>query len=139
MNRHSARLCAVQALYAMDIGKDDHIASVVSHVLSEQSNVTEQDANYVMSLVTGTQEHLEDIDAILRTHVEGWTLDRIARVELSVLRLACYELQHAHDVDVPVIVDEAVEIAKAFSNEPAAKFVNGVLAKVSPVIVKHRP
>ncbi len=132
MRRHKARECALQALFAVDVGKADPV-DAVRHVLEEERHVSEADEAYVMRLVNGTTSSLSDIDQLLSQHVEGWNVDRIGRVEMSVLRLAIYELREEQDVDFATIVDEAVQLTKSFSDEAAGRFVNGVLAKVGSI------
>ena len=132
MRRHEAREYALQALFAVDVGKADPV-DAVRHVLEEERHVSEADEAYVMRLVNGTTSSLSDIDQLLSQHVEGWNVDRIGRVEMSVLRLAIYELREEQDVDFATIVDEAVQLTKSFSDEAAGRFVNGVLAKVGSI------
>ncbi len=134
MKRHEARQRALQALYQIDVGKGETEAAI-AHVLEDVSGPIEAgDWAYIRRLVHGTTERLPEIDDILASRVEGWHLDRLARVDLNVLRLAVYELLVESDVDVATIVDEAVELAKDFGTDESGKFVNGVLARVLPVV-----
>ncbi|MBX5436305.1 MAG: transcription antitermination factor NusB [Alicyclobacillaceae bacterium] len=137
MRRHEARRCALQALYQVDVGKAAP-DEAVSHVLEEAGQATPADQAYVQRLVRGTRSNVERIDQLLAAHVQGWRLDRIAKVELNILRLALYELLNERDVDVPTVIDEAVELAKAFGTEASGKFVNGVLARVLPAVEQAR-
>ncbi|GGI95886.1 N utilization substance protein B [Alicyclobacillus cellulosilyticus] len=138
MGRHEARRCALQALYQIDVGRV-RPAAAVAHVLAEAEHPKrERDAEYVRTLVEGTAAHREAIDELLAKHVQGWRLDRIAKVDLNVLRLAVYELMYERDVDVATIVDEAVELAKEFGTEASGRFVNGVLARVLPAATAFR-
>lgn len=137
MRRHEARERALQALYQIDVGKVE-VTPAIHHVLEDESNITDVDLSYVTRLVVGTRSEIDTIDTLLSTHVQGWQLDRIARVDLNVLRLALYELLHESDVDTATIVDEAVELAKSFGSETSSKFVNGVLAKLLPVVAASR-
>lgn len=133
MKRHEVRQRALQALYQMDVGRAE-ASDAIAHVIEDEFNPTSGDLAYLRTLVEGTQAHQVRIDELLSSHVEGWQLDRIARVDLSILRLAMYELLEEPDVDAATVVDEAVELAKAFSTEPSGKFINGVLAKLLPVV-----
>lgn len=137
MNRHTARQCAVQALFAMEVGKAEP-AKAIQHVLSEQGNVSDTDQGYVERLVYGTRDLMEEIDDTLAHYVEGWSPSRMAKVELNILRLAVYELVREQDTDFAVVVDEAVQLSKSLSNETSAKFVNGVLAKLGPHVTLHQ-
>jgi N utilization substance protein B len=132
VRRHDARQYALQALFAVDVGRAK-AHDAVAHVLAE----TESDASgqeYVRWLVNGVLEHQARIDTILSSRVEGWTLDRMAAVDRNILRLAVFELLCEQDVDVPTIIDEAVELAKEFGSEESGRFVNGVLSRVLDAI-----
>lgn len=137
MRRHELRRRALQALFQVDVGKTD-IQEAIDHVLEGESDASDSDVRYVTKLVRGTRDHIEEIDALLSERVQNWRLDRMAKVDLNVLRMATYELCYEHDVDVATIVDEAVEVAKAFSTNESGKFVNGVLAKILPVAEARR-
>ena len=136
MTRHEARQRALQALYQIDVGKADVMPAIV-HVL-EDTTVSDADLSFIQKLVQGTQHHVNEIDEILEKNVQGWNMDRIARVELNVLRMALYELMHESDVDVATILDEAVELAKEYSTDASGKFVNGVLARLLPLVESVR-
>ncbi|MCL6506965.1 MAG: transcription antitermination factor NusB, partial [Bryobacteraceae bacterium] len=127
MRRGELRQKALQALYQMDVGKAEADAAV-HHVMSEVEGVLDGDLRYVQQLVSGTSGHLEELDELLQGAVEGWQLQRIAAVERNVLRLATYESLYELDVDVAVILDQAIELAKSFGSEESGRFVNGVLA-----------
>lgn len=132
MKRREARQIALQALFEVDMGKVEPGAAV-AHVFEDvKEKVPKKTVDYVEWLVEGTTAHLVDIDVVLTGHLEGWTLPRLARVDLNVLRLAVFELMHEHDVDIATVCDEAVELAKYFSTDDSGKFVNGVLAKIVP-------
>lgn len=78
-------------------------------------------------LVSGTREHLEEIDGLIRGQAENWRLERMPAVDRNVLRLAVFEMLHETDVPKLVVVDEAVEIAKRFGSDQSGRFVNGLL------------
>jgi N utilization substance protein B len=133
MRRHEARQRALQALFQIDVGRV-RPTDAIQHVLGEVEGATDEDRSYVSWLVEGTAAHLADIDELLSTRVQGWSLDRMAAVDRNILRLAVFELLYEEDLDVATIVDEAVELAKEFSTEESGRFVNGVLARVLPAI-----
>lgn len=137
MKRHELRERALQALYQVDVGKAE-VDSAVQHVMEDDANVTPAERSFVQRMVRGASLETTEIDNLLNEHVQGWKLDRIARVDLNVLRLAMYELLHEFDVDIATIVDEAVELAKSFSTDESGKFVNGVLARLLPVVRDRR-
>lgn len=82
-------------------------------------------------LVRGVAEHRERIDIAIAARAEGWTLARMPVLDLSVLRLAAFELAERPDVPVAVVIDEAVELAKRFSTDNSGRFVNGVLSALA--------
>ncbi|CAM3793459.1 transcription antitermination factor NusB [Alicyclobacillus pomorum] len=137
MRRRELRQKALQSLYQIDVGKSDADAAI-RHVLEEAESMSDKDVQYVQKLVHGTTSHLAELDELLASSVQGWKLDRIASVDRNVLRLAVYELLYETDVDIATIVDEAVELAKAFSTEESGRFVNGVLAKILPTVRQNR-
>jgi N utilization substance protein B len=84
-------------------------------------------------LVEGVAEHRDQLDAVIAAHSKGWTLARMPAIDLTVLRIAAFELFHRPDVPVAVVLNEAVELAKRFSTDDSGRFVNGVLAAVARV------
>jgi len=85
-------------------------------------------------LVTGVERRTGDIDDLLARHATGWAVDRMPAVDRCVLRIAAYELLGEPDVPVAVIIDEAIELVKAYSTEDSGRFVNGVLAGIAAEI-----
>ena len=90
------------------------------------------------ALVSGVSEHREAIDAAIAGRARGWSLARMPLLDLSVLRLATFELMERPHVPVAVVIDEAVELAKRFSTDDSGRFVNGVLAALAPELRPQR-
>jgi transcription antitermination protein NusB len=126
VSRRVAREKALQSLYQIDMA-DVPVEEAIRHV-TEDGGL--KDLSFLRKLVTGTEANLERIDAVIGQYASGWELDRMASVDRNVLRLAVYELLHETDVPVSVVINEAVELAKAFSTPESGKFVNGVLGKI---------
>lgn len=82
---------------------------------------------FTRELVLGVEEHREDLDREIAAHLRGWTLERIAPLEGSIMRVAMYEMRHRDDVPTEVALDEAVALAKRYCSADAPGFVNGVL------------
>ncbi len=82
---------------------------------------------FAETLVSGVAENLEAIDSDLKSYSTNWALDRMARVDLAILRLASYELIHCLDVPHNVVINEAIELSKRFGTEESPAFINGVL------------
>lgn len=115
--------------YEKMFGCDDTYYDVL-----EKSGIVEEptsaDIEFASRMVSGVQENLEQIDGVLSEAAVGWTVDRMPKVDLSILRNAVYEICFAKDVPAAVAVNEAVELAKTFCDEKSPRFINGVLGKV---------
>ena len=86
---------------------------------------------FALALAQGTESHTQEIDACIAAHLHNWSMNRISRVALAVLRLAIYEMQHREDIPVSVSINEAVELAKKYGGEEDASFINGVLGSIA--------
>ncbi|OCA92645.1 transcription antitermination factor NusB [Pseudobacillus wudalianchiensis] len=124
MKRRTAREKSLQALYQMDVSGAEP-EEAIANVLGEEAA-----DEYLSKSVKGTFEHLEEIDATIKAHLEKWSFDRLARVDRNILRLAVFEMKYGDDVPVKVAINEAIELAKQFSDEQAGKFINGVLSRI---------
>jgi N utilization substance protein B len=124
-SRRHARELALQALYGAEIGHrpaSEMIDETVGTSAAADTRV------FVRDLVLGTLENEAESDAIISPLLEGWTLDRLPTIDRIVLRMSVFELRH-FATPGPVVINEAVELAKKFSTEDSGRFVNGVLAK----------
>lgn len=126
--RRMARELALQALFSVEVGKRD-----VSEVLEEYLSTYSESAQrlFVKELVLGTLDHAQESDQTIAPLLEGWTIERLPTIDRLLLRMATFELHHCPGVPRPVVINEAVELAKRFSTEDSGRFVNGVLAAVS--------
>ena len=91
----------------------------------------EEDMAYIRDKALNVILKSEEIDEMLNEHVTGWTTSRMNKVDLSILRLAVYEMKYDEDVPVGVAINEAVELAKKYSGDEGPAFINGVLARLS--------
>ena len=92
-------------------------------------NMKPEDETYISETSNKILEKLDEIDGMINQEAKGWTTERMGKIELTILRLAIYEIKFDEDVPAGVAINEAVEIAKKFGQEESAGFVNGVLAK----------
>ena len=92
---------------------------------------SEEAVAYARHLVAGVQEHHADIDELITTYADRWTIERMPVVDRNVVRIALFELLWTDDVPVPVAINEAVELAKAFSTDDSGRFVNGLLGRIA--------
>ncbi len=130
-NRHLGRIVALQTLYEYDfrISSTDQsvkLDEILGRNISRYKE-TIDDKTFIKDLVHGTQENFEKLDKIIGPIAPEWPVDQIARIDKIVLRIALYELLIDDDVPPKVVINEAVELAKAFGGENSSKFINGVL------------
>lgn len=117
----------MQALYCAEIGHRD-TGEVLDEVLGRKRDA---DRAFVKDLVYGTIENAPQSDEVIAPLLEGWTLDRLPTIDRLLLRMGVFELQHRPLTPKPVVINEAVELAKKFSTEDSGRFVNGVLSRAS--------
>ncbi len=126
--RRKGREFALQALYLADITRlpiEKAFRSLVSGE-SLDENVRE----FAHGLADGTYAKRDDLDTVIKKYAQNWDLARMAALDRNLLRLGAYEILFQQETPVSVVIDEAVEIAKAFSTPDSGKFVNGILDKV---------
>lgn len=124
MKRRVAREKALQALYQIDLS-DIPVDEAIENVLDG-----EEHNDFLHSLVVNTVEHLDEIDETIKRYLEKWSIDRLAKVDLNILRIGVYELLYNDEVPKNVAINEAIEVAKRFGDEKSSKFINGILSKV---------
>ena len=100
-----------------------------SFFLEEEEEISKEDSEYIRNKYENIVEHLEEIDASVNEKAKGWKTRRMAKVELSLIRLAVYEIQYDEDIPAGVAINEAVELAKKYGADSSPAFINGVLAK----------
>lgn len=131
-NRHLGRILALQSLYELDFRSEfpdnpPDMDEIIERNL-ERYKDTVEDKDFVRNLVRGTAAQAKELDAELQPIAPDWPIDQIARVDKCILRLSLYELKAGSDQAPPkVVINEAVELAKAFGADNSSKFVNGVL------------
>ena len=127
MARIAARAAAVQMVYESMMGGEGGEETLHGLIGLEPEAV---DQAFIDEILAGVQEKQDDLDAKIGQNLKDWSLDRISRVSLAVLRVAVYELDYMGDLPAAVVVNEAVTLAKRFDTPQAGKFVNGVLSSV---------
>ena len=124
--RSKARKRAVDVLYEADVRGDDRLSVLRDRIETANPPVPE----HTLRLVEGVAEHATRIDELIDTHASGWSIDRLPDVDRAILRMAVFELLWADDVPDAVVIDEAVELAKALSTDDSPGYVNGVLGAI---------
>jgi len=127
--RRHGRELAVQALYQIEVTEDASPRSLALFLSHFEGGAEAKE--FARRLIAGVLEHREEIDRRIKETAEHWKLDRIAKVDLVILRLATYELLHCPDIPLNVSLDEAIEIAKRFGSADSSTFINGVLDKIA--------
>ena len=134
-SRRKARAYALQILYASDTGGGvDVDAAAAGWGESFELDVDEAGRAFARSLAGSTVEHLPEVDEIITAASKNWRVERMARVDRNILRLATCELKHFVDVPVKVSINEAVELAKRFGTAESPAFVNGILDRVAAAL-----
>ena len=127
MGRRVSREKVMQLLYQMEICKDSR--ELQTKEIIEDSNIN--DKEYISDLMEGVFKNLKYLDKLIAMYSKGWKINRISKIDLSILRLSIYEISFRSDIPFNVSINEAVELAKKFSSQEAASFINGILGKIS--------
>jgi len=134
MGRKASREVAMKLLYQLDIQKGDREDQIANAI--EEYGLEAGDKKYVLDIVNGAYINKEIIDKIIEESASSWSVERISKVDLSILRLSIYEIKYREDIPLSVSINEAVELAKKFSGDESGSFINGVLGKVATDSVK---
>ena len=132
--RSRARELALQTLYQVDLTRETEHANIDAFL--DEQDAEDEPREFARSLVHGTLEHKEEIDATIAEVTQNWAISRMAVIDRNVLRLAAHELLHRDDIPPKVSVNEAIEIGKRFSTTNSGAFINGILDKI---MNQHRP
>lgn len=155
MSRKLARMGMMQILFVMNHNKDfseetmekvlatpreeDEVEEIYK-ILQRQNksfkrnllenNFSQGEASYIREEIPRLIENLESIDRIIESNLRNWSLDRLAQVDLAILRVAVYEFLYKEDIPKPVSINEAIEMAKLYSSEDSSRFINGILGSI---------
>lgn len=127
-NRHFARITLMQSLYEY-LQRDGDLVKIVNRNASKY-NFEDNNLKFIKKIGKGVKKNLVEIDKIINISAPEWPITQIAQVDLSILRLAIFELIFDDEVPPKAVINEAVELGKAFGGENTSKFVNGVLGTV---------
>ena len=134
--RRKAREAALRALYLWEIGRTDPHNAVETFFTAHMPDAPAPVRDFASELVLGTTSDLAAIDELIQAHSEHWRLERLAVIDRLVLRMAVWELRHPGDTPPAVVLNEAIELARTFSTDDAAGFVNGVLDAIRKAIAQ---
>ena len=145
MSRRNGRVIAFQALYSWDVTKasldellsfswlqkDSEIEAGQQTEPEELSENAKEERTFASLIIAGTISHIDEIDKLIEGHLSSsWSMDRISRVALAILRTSVYELLFQNGAEAKIVIDEAVNIAKDFDTDDSYKFINAVLDKI---------
>lgn len=130
MGRTELRQHIFKMLFLIEFNGKDEMSEQIELYLENLEDLSEKDRIYIENKYQLIVEKVEEIDELLNTNTTGWKTTRMNKVDLTILRLATYEIKWDEDVPVGVAINEAVELAKKYSSEEGASFVNGVLGKL---------
>jgi N utilization substance protein B len=126
MNRRTARKKAIQSLFQIDVSETEP-DEAIENILEEN----DEENDFLVTLVHGTVDHMNEIDEQIEKNVKHWTIERIGKVDRNVLRLAIFEMAYLEEIPEKVAMNEAIDLAKIFGGEQSGRFVNGVLSNIS--------
>jgi len=128
MGRKQAREGTMQLLFQMETIND--FSEEVLNTFLDNFTFDEMESKYINHSIYKIKENLNIIDRYIEQNLKGWSIDRLASVDLAVLRIAIYEILYRQDIPIEVSINEAIEIVKKLSNDDSFKFINGVLGGV---------
>ncbi len=145
MSRRNGRVIAFQALYSWDVTKasldelltfswlqkDSEIEGGSQEPSLELSESSKEERTFASLIIAGTISHIDEIDKLIENHLSSsWSMERINRVALAILRISIYEMLYQKEAEQKVVIDEAVNIAKDFDTDDSYKFINAILDKI---------
>jgi transcription antitermination protein NusB len=128
--RRKARKRALDVLYEADL-RDLPPMQVLTTYLDRIAKPRPDHLDYTVTLIEGVSKNLDRIDELIASYAEGWTIDRMPVVDRNLARIAVFELLYVGEIDDPVAISEAVELAKQMSTDDSPRFLNGLLGRIA--------
>ena len=128
LSRRKARIAALEMLYQLDMADGD--IKDITAMQFEEKNLAKDAEGFILRLVNGVWEHKREIDRLIETNAENWSVYRITLIDRNILRLAAFEMVYCPDIPFKVAIDEAIEIGKIYGAEDSGAFINGILDKI---------
>lgn len=129
MTRRELRENVFKMLFRVEFHEEGEMSGQLGMMDDELENIKEEDAVYINNKCSDIIAKIPELDEAINSSTTGWKTSRMAKVDLSIIRLAVYEIKYEEDVPAKVAINEAVELAKLYGTDNSASFVNGVLAK----------
>ena len=131
MTRREIRELIFKMVFRVEFHDEEEIPQQLRLFMDTLESASEKDRAYIEHKVEDILAHLDEIDGIIDDSTQNWKTSRMAKVELTLIRLAVYEIRFDEEIPTGVAINEAVELAKAYGEENSAAFVNGVLARIA--------
>lgn len=128
MSRRESRESAFKLLYQMEFQKGDY--EIQKEQFIRELNVKENELDYFNRIVEGVRSNREMLDSVYSKFLKNWNLDRIPKIDQTILRICTYEIMNVPDVPHNVSISEAVYLAKKYSTDEARAYINGILGKI---------
>mgnify|MGYP002514358730 CR=1 FL=1 len=138
MARRKSRIIAFQGIYSWDVGSISESQVLEFSWVSDEvkSNLGIEGLTFAKLLVSGTIEHISEVDSMIKKHLINWDFERLNKVDLAVLRISTYPLMFQKDMHPSIVIDEAIDISKEFGSDDSFKFINAVLDSIRKSQVK---
>lgn len=130
MSRKVSREKAMELIFSIMLSKDSNEEAVENFVDNYEGDINELDLTYIKRVLAGVTTHTEEIEKEIEKYAENWKIDRISKINLAILKLGIYEMKYFDEVPDRVAINEAIEIAKKYSDQKSVSFINGVLDKI---------
>ena len=129
MKRKRSREIAMELLFSMEISKNSYEETIECFVEDYEMDLKTIDLEYIKEVMKSVVDHKEEIDEIIKNSLINWTIERVSKVNLVIVRLAIAEMLYIDDVPEVVAINEAIELTKKYSDDKSVSFVNGALDK----------
>lgn len=129
MKRKRSREIAMELLFSMEISKNSYEQTIESFIENYEMDLKTIDLEYIKKVMKSVTDYKEEIDEIIKNSLINWTIERVSKVNLIIVRLAISEMLYIDDVPEVVAINEAIELTKKYSDDKSVSFVNGALDK----------
>lgn len=131
MTRRELREQIFKILFQIDFYEWEDLSAQLLYQIEEDTEISEKDAAYIRNKISAVTDHLMEIDNAINAVAKGWKTARMGKVDLTLIRLAVYEIKYDEDIATGVAINEAVELAKKYGTDTSSSFVNGILARIA--------
>lgn len=131
LSRHTVREKAVQALFSMEFNEQLSPKTAIDFTLTyDNEEEVMPHCDYLTTLVEGVCNNKEKLDQLISAHLKRWTIERLPRLDLTIMRVAVYEMITSDDMPLVVAINEAIQLAKTYSDDKSRRFINAILANI---------